>query len=279
MAAEVWTGKTGAIETHHTHFLSMNTLHPPVNLVGPPPPTILTIPNEILLHILSFVPSHPFNNASLDNHDSVSQMLALRSVCRHLRAITLELYFWYESEFQFRQFIPSSSLPRDIDPNHPAGISLRHAQEARFLKVLFNDKRFVDCLGRRKTEWTFESIDVLETVMQCIPLFRENARTICLEISEQAEEDFEYSRSDDDEDEDDSDSEPRRSTILDTAISRLSSCNHIAELTIHGGYYLSLNNIASCLPHLETLYCLDINHFRGSLAQLHHLQDLEMDLR
>jgi len=237
------------------------------------PPWILTVPNEVLHRILSFIPCLPLDGRPPDysqiNHDSFSQLRVLRSVCRHFRAITLEVDFWYESDFQFTRFLPSSSLNKDINPNHPDGISLRHAQEARCLTVLFKDDALLDYFGRRKTEWTFESVDVLETVMQCIPLFRKNARAIKLDIMF-GQEDFGI-------DLNAVGSKSRRPTLLNTAISLLSSCEHITTLEIPEGYSLNLGKIAS-LRHLEILRCSVRNFIYGSLKKLKHLKELQMNI-
>src|SRR5271154_266973 len=103
-----------------------------------PTPTslILSIPNEILHHILSFLPdlSHgrPFIQFQLNGEDyEASQMLVLRSVCRLFRAITAELDFWYDADFSFADLIFSFQ--------GPGTLLMRHYEEGRFLKVLFTD--------------------------------------------------------------------------------------------------------------------------------------------
>src|SRR5271163_3028320 len=76
--------------------LSMSSINPlELNIEPrPPPPSILTIPNETLLHILNFV-SHPDVHCAVnyvqyrlnDKEYEVSQMFVLHSVCRHFRSI------------------------------------------------------------------------------------------------------------------------------------------------------------------------------------------------
>ena len=100
-------------------------------------------------------------------------MLVLRSVCRHFRAVTAELDFWYDADFLFADLVTSS---------YESSSFMRHYQEKRFLKVLFTDASLVNSLGRRKTDWKFESLEGLMAVMEGVPLFVQNARVIHLEI-------------------------------------------------------------------------------------------------
>ena len=150
-----------------------------------PPPTslILRMPNEILSHIFSFLPdlSHnqPFVSYYLNGKEyKVAQMLVLRSVCRLFRAVTAELDFWYDADFQFADLVTSS---------YEIGSFVRSYNEERFLKVLFTDAGLVDSLGRRKTDWMFESLEGVTAVMEGVPLFTQNARVIHLEISDDRE--------------------------------------------------------------------------------------------
>src|SRR5271169_5034890 len=105
------------------------------NIEPPPAPLILSIPNEILYRILSFLPDlsrdEPFVQYHVNGKEyEVSQLLVLRSECRHFRAITAELDFWYDADFIF------SSL---INSPYEDSLSLRNFLEERFLKVLFTD--------------------------------------------------------------------------------------------------------------------------------------------
>src|ERR1700685_636952 len=105
-----------------------------------PTPLILSIPNEILHRILTFIPDlssgEPFIQFQLNGEDyEAPQILVLRSVCRLFRAITAELDFWYDADFSFAGLV-SSDIPD---------------QEEQFLRVLFTDASPVAALGRRKT--------------------------------------------------------------------------------------------------------------------------------
>jgi len=154
------------------------------NIESPPTPLILSIPNEILHHIFSFLFDLPRDETFIQHQSDgeeyeVSQVLVLRSVCRLFRSITAELDFWYDPDFRF------SNL---IFPPHPLiEYSMYHYLEGRFLEVLFTDANLVDSLGRRKTDWSFDSLEGLMAVMEGVPLFKQNARVIRLEIIEDSE--------------------------------------------------------------------------------------------
>src|SRR5271156_414481 len=105
--------------------------------------------------------------------------------------------------------------------------------------------------------------------MSFIPLFRQNARIIHLDMTD--EEDLEF------EGEELIDWRGVGITSLDMAIERLSNCAHITTLTTRLADPLNLDFIATSFPHLETLHCLETEPFRGSLTQLTHLQNLHMD--
>ena len=148
----------------------------------PPPsgPLILSVPNEILHHIFSRLydlsRDEPFVKYHLNGRKyEVAQMLVLRSVCRHLRAITAELDFWYHADFQFTDLIPPSYEVGSFMPRYPEG---------RFLKALFGDAHLVNSLAQRKTNWVFQSLEGLMAVLEGVPLFVQNAQAIHLEIME-----------------------------------------------------------------------------------------------
>src|SRR5271170_5591237 len=222
-----------------------------------PTPLILSIPNEILHHILSFLPdlshSQPFIQFQLNGEDyEASQMLVLRSVCRLFRAITAELDFWYDADFSFADLVSSSEHD----------LFVRHDQEERFLRVLFTDASLVESLGRRKTDWMFESLEGLMAVMEGVPLFIQNARTIYLEIMEDDEmlnSDIELSS-------------------LDIAIDTLAECSQITTLNIRLADTVHLIAIATSFPSLENLSCTETNHFHGSLQKLSRLQSLHIHI-
>jgi hypothetical protein len=133
--------------------------------IRPPAPFIIRIPNEILHHILSFLPDlsrgEPFVQYHSNGKDhEVSQMVVLRSVCRHFRAITAELYFWYDVDFRFSDLTLHS---------YDTFLFIRHDKEKRFLKVLLTDANLVNSLGQCKKDWNFEILEGLMAVMESVP--------------------------------------------------------------------------------------------------------------
>src|SRR5438045_552469 len=120
------------------------------SLPSPTAALILSLPNEILIHIFSFLPDPSVVDSFIcyhadDKEYEVSQMLLLRSVCRHFRTLVPELDFWYDIDFAFGELIPGLSISTRL--------SLRDFQEERFLKVLFADASLVNLFGRRKKDW------------------------------------------------------------------------------------------------------------------------------
>jgi hypothetical protein len=108
----------------------------------------------------------------------------------------------------------------------------------------------------------FESLEGLVAVMQGVPLFIQNARTIYLEIMD-GEEMF------------DSDIEL---SSLDIAIDTLAACSHITKLNIRLADTVHLTAIATSFPFLEDLSCTETNHFHGSLQELSHLQSFRIHI-
>jgi len=184
----------------------------------------------------------------------------LRSVCRRFRYISAELDFWYQPGFRFTDLVaypgPTRVPFRVI--YLPYQSSLRRVGEEGLLKLLLADANLADSLGRRKTEWVFEGLEGLIVVMQDVPLFNQNARTIGLWITEDI-------------------SIPRAEPV-DTAIDMLAVCSRVTTLSICEAWSVNLSGISSTkFPFLENLSCLDIHHtFDGSLDELSGLQTLHM---
>ena len=224
----------------------MNSPHPPI-------PFILSVPNEIHHHFFSCLYELSHDEPFVEWHSNgkeyeVSQMLVLRSVCRHFRIITAELDSWYDADFNF------------IDLIRPVGDGQFRPlyQEEKFLRSLFSDANLVNSLGQRKTAWMFQSLEGLMVVLECVPLFIQNARSIQLEILEGG-----GCRS-------------TRPPRLDTAIVTLAACSYITELSTRLADTLNLSAIAAAFPSLESLSCPETNEFRGSLEPLGRLRTLRI---
>lgn len=231
---------------------SMSSISSPPSRPSPIP-FILSIPNEILHHILSFLTDLPhheqfvqYNSGGKDYN--VAQTLVLRSVCHKFRAVTEGLDFWYDEELLFADLATSEWI----------GSPMRSHHEEQFLKVLFSDSSLVDSLGRRKTDWKFESLEGLTAVMEGVPLFIQNARSIYLEILEN----------------DETSDWGLELSSFDAAIEKLSACAHVTRLTIRLTENIDLDAIADSFPSLEILNCLENGDFSGSLQELGRLRKL-----
>jgi len=263
------------------------SINPPPNIIEPP--TLLTIPYDLLRQILRIVSHDSGHIVTYTSNDgkqcSMSQMQLLRHVCRSFRFIVAELEFWFEDDFQFPQLFPES---RDLIVRWTMRSSWRSNQE-KHLKVLFSDGYLLECLGRRKTEWAFTSIEELTRVVECIPFFKENARSIYLEMGDYAREEEEngylyqaeddgwlirdcsYRRAADDSESDNT------TTFLDTAIDLLSDCPRLTKFSTRAANSIDLSQIASSFPRLEALNCFETNHFHGTLKHFKHLHTLHLD--
>jgi len=234
-----------------------------------PPSPILTLPNEILHHTLDFLSADtdqyvswrdwhfvrgPFVEYRFnDKQYKVSQIIVLRSVCRRFRYITAKLDFWCSLHFEFVHLMPGDRWHFSHDPD----------REAQFLKLLLVDRNFANSLGRRKREWTFGCLEALQSVLEEVPLFKQNARIIQLSpnISDR-----------------DRPSQSNTSSV-DTAIHMLAVCSHITTLSIRNVHRVNLTAIASSLPFLEKLSIASTYDFDGSLKELKCLRTLHMDYR
>lgn len=219
---------------------------------------ILSLPNEILHDIFSFLadPSDEDFFVRYDADDKeyeVSQILLLRSVCRRFRAVAAELDFWHDIDFAFGELVPS------LDFDTP--LSWRDLQEERFLKALFADDSLANSMGRRKTDWKFQSNGALKAVIECVPLFKQNARVIYLEIMGEGERPH-WDRS---------------PSPLDIAIQNLAVCSGITTLNTNLANDINLSTIANSFHCLESLNLYQNGPCHGSLWRLHRLQKLRVD--
>ena len=214
-----------------------------------PPSTsfISRMPNELLQLIFSFIPDvqhfdsyDPFYSPVAGYH-KVSQELILRSVCRRFRAIVNESGFWLAQNFKF-----ASLLKRNLS----------HRAEEEFLRTLFRDRHLVQCL-QRKTMWTFDSLNSLSAVIECIPSFPLHARNIALPMVDHPHYRPSYGPS-----------------AVTTAIQKLAICQHVTSLSIRWTIYVDLDTIVRSFPLLENIKLDDIISCSGSLRSLTNVKKL-----
>jgi hypothetical protein len=228
-----------------------------MNNLPPSEPFILSLPNEVLHQTFSHLYEDSLDEplvryyANGEEHE-VGQMLVLRSICRRFRTLTAELDFWIDPDFEFMTLIRRSyydGVASMYDNYHP---------DRQFLSALFSDADLVDTLGRRKTDWTFESLIVLESVLEGVPLFVQNARSLVLKIYGN-----DYGRNS---------ITPR----LDTAINALAACSHITKLSIPSPHAVDLSAIATNFPFLEDFSNPETGDLSGTLNPLARLRKLSV---
>ena len=163
--------------------------------------SILTLPNELLQNIfieLILDCEDPAAKVSYDrflNDGShplhytfcILQLLILRRVCRRFRTVVNELYFWYDRTYDFlihpdhREydiFSRQDSIQFRAEDLKRAKAARDH-HENRLLKSLSADPSLAQILGLRKS-WTFRSLELLTTAINCVPGFCENVESIVL---------------------------------------------------------------------------------------------------
>ena len=192
----------------------------------------MTLPNELLRHILSNVlaqPEHPTCWGELptnlfddDARPAPTPALTIRSVCHRFRAIANELPFWYDGDFDLLKLLPEYRGPNsDI-------------QDEKFLQALFTDDHLVECL-RRKTQWEFRHLLNLLVVMECVPSFQQFVTAVTLRTFW-----------------DDSVGNPLLTSSLDIAIQQLATCSRLTSLKIKScNSLLSLDLISRYCPSLS----------------------------
>jgi hypothetical protein len=130
---------------------------------------ILNLPNEILNETFSYIHT-PIASRHYVGEGRFSEIFGIRSVCRRFRAVSNELSFWYDENFDLLDLIPNRKW-HDY-------VKLHRDCEA-FLKVLLSDNHLVQSLARRSS-WHFENLISLRSVMEFVPSFFQNTTTIVL---------------------------------------------------------------------------------------------------
>jgi hypothetical protein len=149
------------------------------------PCSIADLPNEVLDHILSFVPKDTVVLCNLReltqrrvpwirfnrHRRKVAQVMVLLQVSRRFRAATLQSKFWLEFGFDFRKLVVAPEPTEwGHEPKHPVN---------KIIPILFQDDDFIRCLAL-KTEWAFPPgcKEVLLGICKHIPSFAQTARKL-----------------------------------------------------------------------------------------------------
>ena len=151
------------------------------------PSSILTLPNEILYRIFTF----------LCLRGDVSGILPVRQTCKKFRVIIHSLAFWESPDFQFKQLVPRKTRTSDSQGTKATCLPGRflnlrpfilsgtctsdrqESKETRLIKIFLNDKSLVECL-RRKSTWWFSSLQSFSTVSSLLPGFQDTVTALYL---------------------------------------------------------------------------------------------------
>jgi hypothetical protein len=130
---------------------------------------ILNLPNEILNETFKYIRT-PITVQRCVGEGHFSEIFGIRSVCRRFRAVSNEMSFWYDEDFDLLDLIPDRPWfdPADV-----------HRDCQAFLKVLFSDKHLVQSLARRSI-WRFENLISFQSVMELVPSFYRNTTVVVL---------------------------------------------------------------------------------------------------
>jgi len=142
-----------------------------------------------------------------------------RAVCRQFRVLVAQLPFWYLPDFDVLRL--KSQFVKDVD----------------FLHNLCTDRDITNTLQRR-TDWPeLMNIAALELVRNSVALFRENAKSVHLELVDRYTTSMLQSR-------------PR----FDIAMNHLKSCPCLSSLSLKHGYEaINLDALTEEFPSLEIL--------------------------
>ena len=220
----------------------------------------------------------------------MSEIIGIRSTCRRFRAISNELAFWYNEDFDLLDLI----LHREwYDPIEV------HEDCQAFLKVLLSDEHLVQCLARR-SNWLFRNLIGFQTVMELVPSFSRNTTAVLLESDFTCEEPARLSTPFSDA----SDANSRDSLSLrglrfleeldfrnlppppmqttspspiQMVFANLSTCHRLTSLRLSSFRLpLDLGLLARSCPLLTDLRLEEINQYYGTLQPLSYLEDLDV---
>ena len=203
------------------------------------------IPNEVLEHIVSLVPWYENVKFTEEGKEHVlCQVVVLLQVSRRFRRATQHPPIWHEFLFEFEGLVPDAFID---DDDHPLPANAVHRVNG-LCHALFADSYFVSCL-QSKCDWSFSTLESLLVVQLRVPSFSKSARTVLLSLKG-----------------------------TDVAIHRLSTCQNLTGLHIHGGNdaSLDLSSIARYAPQLKALFIDCPRMVFGSLSEIKGLQELAL---
>jgi hypothetical protein len=160
-----------------------------------PPPSILHLPAELLIEILTLtVPSiKPLEEDAPVRKLSESPFHAVRSTCRTFRWIVNELPFWMDDDFNIAE-INNYGIPEinnyfhsedeesyhsgfDSDSDDYYGSGIKYSKDMSRVMVMLSDSHLRERL-RGKTSWFCDGLDVLEPLQRYMPRFGSQVRQL-----------------------------------------------------------------------------------------------------
>jgi hypothetical protein len=201
------------------------------------------IPNETLAHIISFIPMDEFVEYCTEDGSerTIHQIIALLHVSRRFRQTMFQRDdLWHDMKFTFSSLaVPTQDFYGDWVRD----------RDAPLCKALLGDTDFLDCIKEKK-EWMFESMEVLSTIVDHVPSFKQSATTVVLRFDK-----------------------------IRDAFQRLDSCEKVTFLRVQSGWSLwDLSAVERYLPQLRILkVALHYGAFEGSFKRLANLESLAIN--
>jgi hypothetical protein len=201
------------------------------------------IPNETLAYIIYFIPMNEFVQYCTDHGSerTIHQIIALLHVSRRFRQTKLRWDdIWHGRKLTF------SSL---TVPTQNFYGNLIRDRDVLLCQALLGDTEFLDCVKEKK-DWMVESLEVLSTIIDYIPSFKQFADAVVLPFEE-----------------------------IRDAFQRLDSCEKVAFLgVLSGGSFWDLSVVERYLPQLRILkVVLHYRSFEGSFERLKNLESLSLN--
>jgi hypothetical protein len=198
-------------------------------------------PNEVLEHILSFMPWSDDVKCDGPNKRTLNQTLTLMQVSQRFRRLTQLSKLWHQPAFRFEKLIPGR---RTASSRRHNALRCSH-----LVSALFEDAYFKSCLNVKR-DWIISS-RLLFSVLRKNECLSVNASRIYL----------------------------RAVHRLNKVIPQLSHCQNVTTLVISDSTergQLDLGLIAQALPHLKHLTIHLPPNLEGSLQELSELESLNL---
>jgi hypothetical protein len=152
------------------------------------------VPNEVLDLIISFIPlNKSFAYKKDDTARAIHQIIALMHVSRQFRVAMIQHKVWHGIDFEFenlaafptyyknRKHIDQVFRTKSQEIYRPVSHINLPIRITKLCTLLFSDSCFKETI-KKKTRWTFVSIEVLWAVLYHFPTFTESAHTVILNL-------------------------------------------------------------------------------------------------